>query len=141
MSWFGGYGAEVELRESTDFLKIMETLTRMGYPLEDSMEFEQSCHILHKKGRYAIMHHNEMYALDGDRSRLTAEDVAERNVVVQLLVKWGLVKPAPDFVAEESVELGDLVVLPWDQKYDERRNPSGQWTTVPRYVMRYRNGR
>lgn len=141
MSWFRGYGAEVELKESTDFLKIMETLTRMGYPDDDRMEFVQSCHILHKKGRYAIMHHNEMYALDGDRTRLTPDDVEERNVVVQLLAKWGLVKPLAVNESDKPIELGALRVLQWDDKYDAKRNPNGKWTAVPRYVMRYRDGR
>jgi hypothetical protein len=124
VSVFGGYGAEVQLAKREDFLKVMETLTRIG--AEDGINFIQECHILHKRGHYAIMHYNEMYAIDGDKSRLVQEDVERRNTVVQLLVKWGLVKTVEE-IDTESLDLGNLRVL----QFTEKNN----WKLIPKYVM------
>lgn len=125
MTWFGGYGTEVELKERTDFLKIMETLTRMGVEESEGVLI-QSCHILHKKGRYAIMHHNEMHALDGDKSRLTDVDRHQRETVTRLLSKWGLVKPTK-LDNEEPIDLGELTVIHHDEK--------PEWKLETRYTM------
>lgn len=124
MTWFGGYGAEVELKERTDFLKIMETLTRMGVEEDDGV-LVQSCHILHKKGRYAIMHYSEMHAIDGDKSLLSPENIAQRDVVTRLLAKWGLIKQVRE--DDTPIDLGDLIVIHHDEKPD--------WKLRTRYVM------
>lgn len=123
---FRGYGVQVDLVERADFLKVMETLTRIGTPAKDGLEFTQACHIFHKGGKYAIMHYNEMYAFDGDRSRLQQEDVEHRNTVVRLLIKWGLVKPV-DEIDVEDLDLGALRVL----QYAEKNN----WKLVQKYQM------
>jgi hypothetical protein len=126
VSVFRGYGVEVNLVKREDFLKVMETLTRIGTPGE-GVEFIQACHIFHKGGKYAIMHHNEMHAFDGDKSRLTQEDVEQRNVAVQLLVKWGLVSLPAGSEMSEDIDLGAIRVL----QFAEKNN----WKIVQRYQM------
>lgn len=134
MSLFGGYGFEVDLKERQDFLKVMETLTRMGVANEDESELIQSCHILHKRGHYAIMHYNEMYAIDGDLSRLSPENVEQRNAVVRLLTKWGLVKPTILETSDDdnAIEMGNLRVIQFSEKND--------WKLSTKYVMGQKKG-
>jgi|ERR1700747_50921 len=100
---FSGLGVEVILREPDDFLKVAETLSRIGVSSkgQDKPTLYQSCHILHKRGKYAIMHFKELFALDGKPSSLSDSDIARRNTIANLLMEWGLI----DLVdSEESKE-------------------------------------
>ena len=82
---------EVSLNEPDDFLKVRETLTRIGVASRKEKKIYQSCHILHKQGRYYIVHFKELFALDGKKTNLSTNDIQRRNRIVQLLVDWGLV--------------------------------------------------
>ena len=87
---FNGLGVEITLREKDDFLKIRETLTRIGVSSKKEKKLFQSCHILHKRGRYAIMHFKELFILDGLSSDISETDIARRNTIVELLNEWEL---------------------------------------------------
>ena len=87
---FLGYGVEVLLKESDDFLKIKETLTRIGFASKKDKILYQSCHILHKQGRYAIVHFKELFALDGKPTDISENDLSRRNAIANLLNDWEL---------------------------------------------------
>lgn len=87
---FRGLGVEITLGSSDDFLKIKETLTRIGIASNKERKLYQSCHILHKRGRYAIFHFKELFSLDGRKSTMDDSDVSRRNSIVTLLQEWGL---------------------------------------------------
>jgi hypothetical protein len=89
---FKGVGVEIELPNQDNFLKVRETLTRIGISSRKEKKLYQSCHILHKKGRYSILHFKELFILDGKNNTLTEEDVARRNTIVNLLEEWELIK-------------------------------------------------
>lgn len=89
---FKGVGIEIELPNQDNFLKVRETLTRIGISSRKEKKLYQSCHILHKKGRYSILHFKELFILDGKHNTLTEEDVARRNTIVNLLEEWELIK-------------------------------------------------
>lgn len=89
---FKGVGVEIELPSDDSFLKIKETLTRIGISSRKEKRLYQSCHILHKKGRYAILHFKELFILDGKQNTFTDEDKARRNTIVNLLEEWELLK-------------------------------------------------
>lgn len=91
MDVFSGLGVKIQLKQNDDFLKVKETLTRMGVESKRDNTLYQSCHILHKRGEYAIMHFKELFALDGKESTLTDEDVKRRNKIASLLSEWNLV--------------------------------------------------
>ena len=95
---------EVSLKQPDDFLKVRETLTRIGVASRKEKKLFQSCHILHKKGKYYIVHFKELFALDGKHANLTSNDVERRNRITKLLSDWGLV----DVVDEELGELAPL---------------------------------
>ena len=88
---FEGLGVEVRLKTKDDFLKVRETLTRIGVASRKEKRLYQSCHILHKKGQYYIVHFKELFALDGKLSNITKNDLQRRNRIIQLLSDWGLV--------------------------------------------------
>ena len=88
---FDGLGVEITLKSKDDFLKVRETLTRMGVSSKKEKKLFQSCHILHKRGRYAIMHFKELLDLDGLETDISDSDIGRRNLIVKLLVEWGLV--------------------------------------------------
>ena len=88
---FDGLGVEIKLKTKEDFLKVKETLTRIGVSSKKEKKLFQSCHILHKRGRYAIMHFKEMFLLDDLDSDISDDDIARRNTIVKLMVEWGLV--------------------------------------------------
>lgn len=93
---FKGFGIEILLREPDDFLKVKETLTRIGIPSKKEQILYQSCHILHKRGRYVICHFKELFALDGKPTSISESDLARRNTITKLLNEWdlvGLVRP------------------------------------------------
>ena len=98
---------EVVLNEPDDFLKVRETLTRIGVASRKERKIYQSCHILHKQGRYFIVHFKELFALDGKNTNLSLNDIQRRNRIVQLLVDWGLV----NISVESKEKISDLAPL------------------------------
>jgi|TARA_B100001057_G_scaffold258359_1_gene258476 hypothetical protein len=118
---------EVLLGEPDDFLKVRETLTRIGVASRKERKIYQSCHILHKQGRYYIVHFKELFALDGKKANISLNDIQRRNRIVQLLVDWGLVS-----ISTESHEkitdlapLNQIKVLSFKEK--------GEWTLESKY--------
>ena len=107
---------EVSLTEPDDFLKVRETLTRIGVASRKEKKLYQSCHILHKQGRYYIVHFKELFALDGKKANLSLNDVQRRNRIIQLLSDWGLVGivNAPDVV--DVAPLSQIKVLSYKDK-------------------------
>ena len=108
---------EVHLADDDDFLKIRETLTRIGVASHKNKTIYQSCHILHKQGRYYIVHFKELFALDGKPSNFGDEDIARRNTIVNLLAQWGLVTTVDQEKSKEPVApLNQIKVLPFKEK-------------------------
>lgn len=116
---------EVTLPEPDNFLKIKETLTRIGIASRKEHKLYQSCHILHKQGRYFIVHFKELFALDGKESNLTTSDVERRNAVAVLLQDWGLLKIVKASDAEPQASLSQIKVLSFKEK--------DEWELVPKY--------
>ena len=118
---------EVVLGEPDDFLKVRETLTRIGVASRKERKIYQSCHILHKQGKYYIVHFKELFALDGKKANISLNDVQRRNRIVQLLVDWGLVS-----ISTESKEkITDLA--PLNQIKVLRFKEKGEWTLESKY--------
>ena len=118
---------EVVLGEPDDFLKVRETLTRIGVASRKEKKIYQSCHILHKQGKYFIVHFKELFALDGKKTNFSLNDLQRRNRIIQLLVDWGLVS-----ISDVSVEkisdlapLNQIKVLSYKEK--------GEWTLESKY--------
>jgi len=107
---------EVTLNEPDDFLKVRETLTRIGVASRKDNKLFQSCHILHKQGRYFIVHFKELFALDGKEANLTDNDVERRNTIAQLLADWGLIAIINATVAEKKAPLSQIKVLAFKEK-------------------------
>ena len=116
---------EVTLPEPDNFLKIRETLTRIGIASRKENKLFQSCHILHKQGRYFIVHFKELFALDGKESNITSNDVERRNTVAGLLQDWGLLKIVDGTKAEPKVSLSQIKVVAFKEK--------NEWDLVPKY--------
>lgn len=117
---------EVRLGEEDDFLKVRETLTRIGVASRKDKTLYQSCHILHKQGKYYIVHFKELFALDGKPSNLTEEDEGRRNMISNLLVDWGLIKIVDPKQTEAPITpLSQIKILPFKEK--------DQWTLVTKY--------
>ena len=118
---------EVVLAEPDDFLKVRETLTRIGVASRKERKIYQSCHILHKQGRYYIVHFKELFALDGKKANISLNDIQRRNRIVQLLVDWGLVSISTD--SQEKISdlapLNQIKVLSFKEK--------GEWTLESKY--------
>lgn len=117
---------EVLLKQEDDFLKVKETLTRMGVASKKENKLFQSCHILHKQGRYYIVHFKELFELDGKPSSIVEEDIARRNTIANLLAEWELV----DLVAAEKTKepvapLSQVKILPYKEK--------SKWELVTKY--------
>lgn len=116
---FHGVGIEVELPEDDSFLKVKETLTRIGIASKKEKKLYQSCHILHKQGRYVILSFKELFILDGRPSTFTDEDRQRRNTIVGLLEEWGLVNILDDdFVEQERASMNQIKVIPYKEKKD-----------------------
>ena len=123
---FEGLGVEVKLNKEEDFLKVKETLTRIGVSSKAEKKLYQSCHILHKRGRYAIMHFKEMFVLDGLESDMSTDDLGRRNTIVKLLTEWGLIDPVdPKKYADPQLSLARLKIIPHKEKKE--------WTLIPKY--------
>jgi len=116
---------EVLLPEPDNFLKIRETLTRIGIASRKEQTLYQSCHILHKQGRYFIVHFKELFALDGKESNITANDIERRNTVAGLLQDWGLLSIVVPSKAEPKVSLSQIKVVAYKEK--------AEWELVPKY--------
>ena len=116
---------EVALREPDDFLKVRETLTRIGVASRKEKKLYQSCHILHKQGKYYIVHFKELFALDGKKANLSLNDVQRRNRIVQLLGDWGLVSINSKESIADVAPLSQIKVLAYREK--------GDWTLESKY--------
>jgi len=116
---------EVILPEPDNFLKIRETLTRIGIASRKDKKLYQSCHILHKQGRYYIVHFKELFALDGKESNITAGDIERRNTISGLLQDWGLLKMLESSKVEPKASLSQIKVVSHKEKEE--------WELVPKY--------
>ena len=116
---------EVTLPEPDNFLKVRETLTRIGIASRKENKLYQSCHILHKQGRYFIVHIKELFALDGKESNITSGDIERRNAITTLLADWELLKIVTVAKAEPKASLSQIKVVSFKEK--------DQWELVPKY--------
>lgn len=123
---------EVNLTNKDDFLKIRETLTRIGVCSEKDKKLYQSCHILHKQGRYFIVHFKELFALDGKEVDLTENDLERRNTIAKLLQDWGLVEILEAHNFANQAPLAQIKVLSFSEK--------DQYQLVPKYTIGKRHG-
>tara|TARA_A100001035_G_C27549084_1_gene393224 strand:+ start:186 stop:608 length:423 start_codon:yes stop_codon:yes gene_type:complete len=118
VQWQPSDMVEVSLSEPDDFLKVRETLTRIGVASRKERKLYQSCHILHKQGRYYIVHFKELFALDGKKTNFTQNDVQRRNRIAQLLSDWGLVSIVEAERVEDIAPLNQIKVLSFKDKDD-----------------------
>ena len=125
VKWSADQMVEVGLKEPDDFLKVRETLTRIGVASRKEKKLYQSCHILHKQGRYYIVHFKELFALDGKKANLSTNDVQRRNRIVQLLGDWGLISIPTAEVITDVAPLSQIKVLAYKEK--------GDWTLESKY--------
>ena len=124
-AWTPNDMLEVTLSEPDDFLKIRETLTRIGVASRKDNKLFQSCHILHKQGRYFIVHFKELFLLDGKPSNLIENDIQRRNTITTLLSDWGLVTMVKPSQAKDEAPLRQIKVIPFKEK--------SQWELCPKY--------
>ena len=125
VAWTTDSMIEVGLRAPDDFLKVRETLTRIGVASRKEKKLYQSCHILHKQGKYYIVHFKELFALDGKKANLSLNDVQRRNRIVQLLGDWGLVSINSKESISDVAPLSQIKVLAYKEK--------GEWTLESKY--------
>ena len=125
VQWTKDDMVEVNLKEPDDFLKVRETLTRIGVASRKEKKLYQSCHILHKKGQYYIVHFKELFALDGKKANLSENDVQRRNRIIKLLSDWGLVEIVKASVIEDAAPLSQIKVISYKEK--------GEWTLESKY--------
>jgi hypothetical protein len=116
--WSQSQMVEVLLNEPDDFLKVRETLTRIGVASRKEKKLYQSCHILHKQGRYYIVHFKELFALDGKHANLTVNDIQRRNRIVRLLADWGLITVVNPDLVNDIAPLNQIKVLAYKDKGD-----------------------
>ena len=116
---------EVELEQPDDLLKVKETLTRMGVASRKERKLFQSCHILHKQGKYYIVHFKELFALDGKPTDFSENDEARRNAITNLLQEWGLVSIVSNDTDDNVAPLNQIKILPYSEKED--------WELIPKY--------
>jgi hypothetical protein len=118
VKWTPDQMVEVILNEPDDFLKVRETLTRIGVASRKEKKIYQSCHILHKQGRYYLVHFKELFALDGKHANLTVNDVQRRNRIAQLIADWGLVTIVDASKISDIAPLNQIKVLSYKDKGD-----------------------
>lgn len=123
--WSPAKMLEITLNEPDDFLKVRETLTRIGVASKKDQKLYQSCHILHKQGRYFIVHFKELFLLDSKPSNLTENDIQRRNTIAVLLSDWGLVSISNPSAAKDVAPLRQIKVLSHAEK--------GKWELCPKY--------
>jgi len=116
LNWTPTDMLEVTLKEPDDFLKVRETLSRIGVASRREKKLWQSCHLLHKKGKYYIVHFKELFVLDGKKSSLTENDIERRNTIANLLHEWELVKLVTPEKAQPTVPIRQLKILPFGEK-------------------------
>jgi len=125
VKWSPDQMVEVSLNEPDDFLKVRETLTRIGVASRKEKKLYQSCHILHKQGKYYIVHFKELFALDGKKSNLTVNDVQRRNRIAQLVADWGLITIVDVNKIQDIAPLNQIKVLSFKDK--------GEWVLETKY--------
>ena len=125
VSWSQDQMIEVVLNEPDDFLKVRETLTRIGVASRKEKKIYQSCHILHKQGKYYIVHFKELFALDGKHANLTVNDVQRRNRIINLLSDWGLIAITKPETVTDVAPLNQIKVLAFKEK--------DEWTLESKY--------
>jgi|TARA_R100001460_G_scaffold67366_1_gene107610 hypothetical protein len=125
VEWSQSEMVEITLNEPDDFLKVRETLTRIGVASRKEKKLYQSCHILHKQGKYFIVHFKELFALDGKYSNLSVNDVQRRNRITRLLVDWGLISVVSEDSIANIAPLNQIKVLPYKEK--------GEWALETKY--------
>lgn len=125
VSWSPVNMLEITLAEPDDFLKVRETLTRIGVASRKEQKLFQSCHILHKQGRYFIVHFKELFMLDGKKANLEKSDIERRNTIATLLSDWGLVEIQNKEVATECAPLRQIKIIGYKEK--------DQWELCPKY--------
>ena len=118
---------EIRLKSPDDFLKCRETLTRIGVASRSEKKLYQSCHILHKQGRYFIVHFKELFLLDGKHSDFSDNDIQRRNRITKLLSDWGLVDVVNEQMIEDASSVSQIKILPHKEK--------NEWTLVPKYSI------
>lgn len=118
VSWAPADMLEITLNEPDDFLKVRETLTRIGVASRKEQKLFQSCHILHKQGRYFITHFKELFLLDGKKSNLEDTDIARRNTITQLLSDWGLVNIVDSTKVVNKAPLRQIKIVSFREKSD-----------------------
>ena len=123
--WEPSHMVEIFLSEPDDFLKVRETLTRIGVASRKEKKIYQSCHILHKQGRYFIVHFKELFALDGKHTNITLNDVQRRNRITKLLSDWNLIEVADHEQILDVAPLNQIKVLSYREK--------GEWILEPKY--------
>lgn len=127
---FKGVGIEIALEDEDAFLKVRETLTRIGVSSRKEKVLYQSCHILHKQGRYVILHFKELFALDGKPSTISENDIQRRNAIVKLLEEWGLIKILPEEtkkMQDNMAPLHQIKIISYKEK--------DQWQLVTKYTI------
>ena len=125
ISWSPADMLEVTIKQPDDFLKVRETLTRIGVASRKDKTLFQSCHILHKQGKYFITHFKELFALDGKKSTLTENDIQRRNTIALLLQDWNLIDVVNTTLVENKAPLSQIKVLPFKEK--------SEWNLVAKY--------
>ena len=125
VNWTPNMMVEIVLNEPDDFLKVRETLTRIGVASRKEKKIYQSCHILHKQGRYYIVHFKELFALDGKHANLTVNDVQRRNRIARLLFDWGLITLVDSESISDIAPLNQIKVLSFKDK--------GEWILEQKY--------
>ena len=125
VQWAKEQMIEVNLKEPDDFLKVRETLTRIGVASRKAKKLYQSCHILHTQGQYYIVHFKELFALDGKRATLSDNDVQRRNRIIKLLSDWGLVEIVKEDSVKDAAPLSQIKVIAYKEK--------GEWSLESKY--------
>jgi len=125
IKWSQSDMLEVTIKQPDDFLKVRETLTRIGVASRKDKTLYQSCHILHKQGKYYITHFKELFALDGKNSSLSANDIQRRNTIALLLQDWNLIEVVNTSLVENKAPLSQIKVLPFKEK--------SEWNMVAKY--------
>jgi hypothetical protein len=125
VQWSRESMVEVKLSQPDDFLKVRETLSRIGVASRKEKKLYQSCHILHKQGKYYIVHFKELFALDGKTANLTQNDVQRRNRITQLLSDWGLIEIVDESAIADIAPLNQIKVLAYKEK--------GEWELESKY--------
>jgi hypothetical protein len=131
VNWSPEMMVEVSLNEPDDFLKVRETLTRIGVASRKENKLYQSCHILHKQGRYYLVHFKELFALDGKKANLTVNDVQRRNRITKLLSDWGLIGIVQEDSVMDIAPLNQIKVLSYKDK--------GNWILEQKYNIGKKN--